>query len=92
MTGEGPNPENRVEAAGCEDVNATPFAELDAAAWAHLSPEQPADVDMSAVPDEALPTDERCPRCHWPVLMVTTMGPHTHELTPCGCRVAVRDI
>ncbi len=48
-------------------------------------------ADMSEVPDDALPTDDRCPHCHWPVFQVTTTGPHTHVLRPCGCRVSTVD-
>ncbi|WP_247730030.1 hypothetical protein [Halovivax limisalsi] len=61
---------------------------LDADDWASVEPQELAAVDMRDVPDEALPTDRRCPHCHWPVLQVTTTGPHDHRLRPCGCRVA----
>lgn len=43
--------------------------------------------DVGAVPDEALPTDRRCPRCHWPVFRVTMAGPGAQVLGPCGCRI-----
>ncbi|ELZ11561.1 hypothetical protein C479_06846 [Halovivax asiaticus JCM 14624] len=57
--------------------------------WTRLDPRELAGVDMSEVPDEALPTDRRCPRCHWPVFQITMNGPTTQVLGPCGCRVAV---
>ncbi|WP_254864259.1 hypothetical protein [Halovivax gelatinilyticus] len=59
--------------------------------WASVDPRDLAGVDMRDVPDEALPTDRRCPRCFWPVFQITTTGPHSHALRPCGCRVASVD-
>lgn len=89
MTGDGTEDRPGTDGAGAAESKL--LAAIDGDDWSQLGPEQLTDVDMSVVPDEALPTDERCPRCHWPVFTVTTMGPHTHELEPCGCRVAVRD-
>ncbi|WP_254863697.1 hypothetical protein [Halovivax gelatinilyticus] len=56
-----------------------------------VDPRELADVDMASVPDEALPTDDRCPKCHYPVFGVTSSGPDAHVLSPCGCRVMVLD-
>lgn len=61
----------------------TPVAEE----WTDLGPAELTDGDMSEVPDEALPTDDRCPKCHWPVFQVTVIGPSTKVVGPCGCRV-----
>lgn len=72
-----------------EALDADRLADLGPSEWAAVDPEELRDVDMSEVPDEALPTDRRCPRCHWPVFQVTTMGPKSHVLGPCGCRVSM---
>lgn len=60
--------------------------------WGSVEPRDLATVDMDDVPDEALPTDRRCPHCRWPVFQVATTGPHDHRLRPCGCRVASPDV
>ncbi|MFC3957494.1 hypothetical protein [Halovivax cerinus] len=55
--------------------------------WDALDPADLTAFDMSEVPDDALPTDTRCPKCHWPVFQVTMTEPTTRVLGPCGCRV-----
>lgn len=67
------------------------LAELEPTDWPKLDREDLEDLDFSRVPDSALPGDKRCPRCDWPVTMVTTFGPHTHVLDPCGCQVGMVD-
>lgn len=49
------------------------------------------DVKYPIEPDDwedlAALTDKRCPRCEAPVVQQTTLGPATHVMAPCGCRV-----
>ncbi|WP_290819270.1 hypothetical protein [Halovivax sp.] len=49
-------------------------------------------LDTREVPDEALPGDERCPRCGWPVFQMTAVGPGARIHGPCGCRVGGEDL
>lgn len=67
------------------------LAELEPTDWPKFDRDDLDDLDFSLVPDSALPTDKRCPLCEWPVFLVVSMGPHRHQLSPCGCRVGMLD-
>ena len=65
------------------------FADFEPADWSRYDLDEIEALDFSKVPDSALPTDARCPRCHWPVFVETVRGPGEHILRPCGCRVGL---
>ena len=67
------------------------LADLEPSEWPALDPAalrelEDGGFDVRAVPDEALPTAERCPQCHWPVFQVTVVGPGVRIFGPCDCR------
>ena len=71
------------------EFEAADFADFEPGDWRRYDLEEIEALDFSKVPDSALPTDTRCPRCHWPVFVETVQGPGHHSLRPCGCRVGL---
>ncbi|GAB3035046.1 hypothetical protein [Natronobiforma cellulositropha] len=48
-------------------------------------------VDVDSDEPESSDSRQRCPVCHTPLSVVTTVGPLEHYASPCGCRFVSTD-